>query len=504
MFKYGTLAFGPNSTGTPTSLGIPTINDAQDILNGDGVNEIVESIDNKIAGRMFSPSSPNNGQVVKWSGGLGGVEGVAGAGELYDVLLYGAKGDGVADDTVAINTAIAAAVADQAGGTVFLPAGTYKTTSVLVLPAGVTLLGSGPESVLKPVVTVADVHTGYKSGITVGRGGNASVCSLKIDGNSLLGVGLEISGYDDGQIQNFLARDVWITGCVVAGVVIAGGYRHTFDHCKINNNQVGVLVPATVFLSSLGQFDFHSCWIHDNTAEGVYLQAASVINFFGGNVENNGTYGFHFDPTLSGLLISSIGIYGVSIEANHTMGLLAHNFTQGIVCIGSAFTSSGIQPQAWQLDLGGGGDHTFLGNFQQGHANPSVDNTNTSTILAARYFSEAPPTTGSSWTHKRVALTWGVTVTTDASVGDEFDIVVNNSTAFTISNPINLRDGQQLTYMIRNVTAGALGAVTWGSLFKLSTWTQPGAFATRMITFRYDGVNNALVEMSRTTADVPY
>lgn len=58
---------GANSTGTPTSLGIPTLNPAQDILKSDGVNEIVTSIDGKIAARMFAPSSPSDKQVVKWS-----------------------------------------------------------------------------------------------------------------------------------------------------------------------------------------------------------------------------------------------------------------------------------------------------------------------------------------------------------------------------------------------------------------------------------------------------
>lgn len=40
---------GANSTGTPTSLGIPTLNPAQDILKADGVNEIVQAIDSLIA-----------------------------------------------------------------------------------------------------------------------------------------------------------------------------------------------------------------------------------------------------------------------------------------------------------------------------------------------------------------------------------------------------------------------------------------------------------------------
>src|SRR5450755_1584466 len=47
----------------------------------------------------------------------------------YDVRSYGAKGDGIADDTSAINQAIAAA-ADAGGGTVEVGAGTYLAGSI--------------------------------------------------------------------------------------------------------------------------------------------------------------------------------------------------------------------------------------------------------------------------------------------------------------------------------------------------------------------------------------
>lgn len=55
---------------------------------------------------------------------------------------YGAVGDGVTDDTTAINNAITAA----GGGHVFFPAGTYSVTTLLLGTKNVTLLGTGPNS----------------------------------------------------------------------------------------------------------------------------------------------------------------------------------------------------------------------------------------------------------------------------------------------------------------------------------------------------------------------
>jgi hypothetical protein len=56
--------------------------------------------------------------------------------------LYGAVGDGSTDDTAAIQAAITAANA-AGGGIVFIPEGTYKTSSSIALTQVVSLLGAG-------------------------------------------------------------------------------------------------------------------------------------------------------------------------------------------------------------------------------------------------------------------------------------------------------------------------------------------------------------------------
>jgi hypothetical protein len=56
---------------------------------------------------------------------------------------YGAYGDGIADDTAAINQALAEAKA------VFLPPGTYRTTAPIVMGYGTSLIGVGAETVIQ-------------------------------------------------------------------------------------------------------------------------------------------------------------------------------------------------------------------------------------------------------------------------------------------------------------------------------------------------------------------
>ena len=59
---------------------------------------------------------------------------------------YGAVGDGVRDDTTAIQAAIDIVGVD--GGTVWFPPGVYRCTEIIDVPSGITLQGSGSSSVI--------------------------------------------------------------------------------------------------------------------------------------------------------------------------------------------------------------------------------------------------------------------------------------------------------------------------------------------------------------------
>ena len=100
-----------------------------------------------------------------------------------------------------------------------------------------------------------------------------------------------------------------------------------------------------------------------------------------------------------------------------------------------------------------------------------------------------------------VDLTFGASVTIDASAGRTFSLVATSNIAFAIANPTNPGYLQEITITILNASGGPLGAVTWGTAFKLAAWTSPANVFSRSISFRYNGTN--WVEFSRTPADVP-
>ena len=116
----------------------------------------------------------------------------AGGSGAYDVRAFGALGDGKADDTAALQTAVRACHA-AGGGTVLVPAGTYLSRPfellsfvTLALEAGATLLAT-PRLADYPVEGRDASGESERSGLVTARGAErvAIVGRGTIDGNAL-------------------------------------------------------------------------------------------------------------------------------------------------------------------------------------------------------------------------------------------------------------------------------------------------------------------------------
>lgn len=118
-----------------------TISPDQDIDVGHVAADSVTAVGTVSAGHLDAPTGEFTQSVTSpdISGGV-----VRSAADPYDVTHddFGAVGDGVTDDTQAIQDALNAAAADG-GGLVYLPAGVYLVTATLIVPGGVTLAGDG-------------------------------------------------------------------------------------------------------------------------------------------------------------------------------------------------------------------------------------------------------------------------------------------------------------------------------------------------------------------------
>ena len=98
--------------------------------------------------------------------------------------------------------------------------------------------------------------------------------------------------------------------------------------------------------------------------------------------------------------------------------------------------------------------------------------------------------------------TFNAVTIVDASIAGTVVIVPPAATAFQIGNPLNPTAGQRLTFNIVNASGGALGALTFGSLFRLSAAaiTQPADGFSRRWEFDFTGL--LWTEAGARTADV--
>lgn len=236
--------------------------------------------------------------------------------ETVSVKDFGAVGDGVADDTAAINYALGSGARN-----VYFPVGFYKHTGITISNAQ-TLIGAnnseGAGSVL--ICSAAGVDN-----ITIPAAGQVVIENLCIRGNnpggtpSTSGSGIHINTQATPTLRN-----VFIYNNGGYGIKITGNAsRLHVDTCRIQSNTLGGIWGKGVGTAQINAITIDSCAISFNGPFGIDVWGNSV------NIENN-----IIESHVVGVKVSYVGtaavssVYAYAIKNNY---FEAHSTNQILV-----------------------------------------------------------------------------------------------------------------------------------------------------------------------------
>lgn len=294
-----------------------------------------------------------------------GVRPVSHAYPAGNVKRYGAAGNGVSDDTAAIQAAISQAVA--LGAPVWFPPGRYRVTSGFVIARAISIYGEGTPSggtgsenhpcaiILKQFSGDLFTFNG-SSGATDGSGGGIENLRLVSDTGSSVtaagaGVAIKLTGADTSHRPSWMkfrnliieyapSRDSWTWGIDVDGTAITGSVIPDLWFSQVSTHTASSNGGAMRLLAAAAKvFD---CAFYDSaghvTISGVSGTPSRSITLYNADISGTLALDYANDVTVIGGIITTI-TNTANTAGNCTIipGRLANAFTSASNNAGAAF-----------------------------------------------------------------------------------------------------------------------------------------------------------------------
>jgi hypothetical protein len=242
--------------------------------------------------------------------------------------LTAAVGDGATDDYAAVQAIIDYALVNNKN--IYFPSGTYKISDTLTIDRTaipdekINIIGAGSPNV-RINYTGSEIGI-YMKGYPSGDGYNSrqTISGLTLVGTNATGKGISLKNSAYIKLD-----DVYIAGFDY-GLYMEGVEQSSFEKVMLQWNNKGLHATVVNFVEDSGpnNLSFYSCTIGNNFDYGAYIQYPTTVNFFGGDIEANGTSGVGDN-------------YGIQLYKPGYQGGVACNF------VGVYFESNGGIADVW-------------------------------------------------------------------------------------------------------------------------------------------------------------
>lgn len=308
-------------------------------------------------------------------------------GPVYNVRGYGARGDGMVDDTSAVMAAVNAAAANG-GGIVFFPPGVYKANIFLISINNIRLEGCGKSSKIvalgsgKNCLTMIECNycsveniylyaSGVDQGVDVTKDNgiylqkcnDITITKTIIENHGFSGIGTFTSNditIEDNLIQNgvgLLSTDA--SDIIIGGVADYGRIKILNNRCLSSGNNNGIMITADNSLHTYKDFLVMGNKSINHKRGGIlaYITLTDAnhlglqdVKFIANTVEGNGRLGLYFQSVTGGVMLAnktranlngggSDGIEGGiycngSIDITLTANIISEEIGPGLKCQG--------------------------------------------------------------------------------------------------------------------------------------------------------------------------
>ena len=202
---------------------------------------------------------------------------------VFTPQAYGATGDGVADDTAAVQAALTAA--GVAGGTVYFRPGTYRVTTTLTVPTRASLVGDGPGERETVTTAASCILWDGPAGGTVASFPN--VGGIKIEGILFDGATKAANGIIFDCLRNSRIEGVTVARCSAVGILLTTSSLAGYDNSMFNNftNIQTYACPIGVQVDGGPETTSNNCC--HNYFAGLRIYYTGTYGLYVGNADNN-------------------------------------------------------------------------------------------------------------------------------------------------------------------------------------------------------------------------